>query len=189
MAANAGTGQDYGLVTGRVNAVVIDPADPTGNTVYIGGAYGGLWRSANAASGSFGNTSDVTWTPLTDDQPTLSFGSIAIQPGNATGNLSNVIVVGTGETNGAIDSYYGLGFLRSADGGQTWTLIPTAKGGLSLKGMGVARMAFITAIGQTNVVVAAFRLRSLWGAQQRKLTRLISMPTGPVPSLPLSQSG
>lgn len=39
--------------------------------------------------------------------------------------------------------------------GQTWTLIPTANGGSSLKGMGVARMAFSTAIGQTNVVVAA----------------------------------
>ena len=155
MVSDAGTGQDYGLVTGRVNAVAIDPADPTGNTVYIGGAYGGLWRSTNAASGSFGNTSGVTWTPLTDDQPTLSFGSIAIQPGNASGNLSNVIIVGTGETNGAIDSYYGLGFLRSADAGQTWTLIPTANGGLSLKGLGVARIAFSTANGQTNIVVAA----------------------------------
>jgi hypothetical protein len=153
MTSAAGTGQDYGLVTGRVNAVAIDPADPTGNTVYVGGAYGGLWRSTNAASGSFGNTSGVTWTPLTDNQPTLSFGAIAIQPGNATGNLSNVIVVGTGETNGAIDSYYGLGFLRSANGGQTWTLISTANGGLSLKGLGVSRMTFSTA--QTNVVVAA----------------------------------
>lgn len=149
MVSDAGTGQDYGVVTGRVNAVAIDPADPTGNTVYIGGAYGGLWRSTNATSGT------VTWTPLTDDQPTLSFGAIAIQPGNATGNLSNVIVVGTGETNGAIDSYYGLGFLRSVDGGQNWTLISTANGGLSLKGLGVARMAFSTAPGQTNVVIAA----------------------------------
>jgi hypothetical protein len=37
--------QDYGLVAGRASAVVVDPADATGNTVYVGGAYGGVWRS------------------------------------------------------------------------------------------------------------------------------------------------
>ncbi len=149
--SNAGTGQDYGLVTGRANAVAIDPADPTGNTVYVGRAFGGLWRSTNAANPT---PSAVTWTPLTDDQPTLSFGAIAIQPGNKTGNLSNVILVGTGESNAAIDSYYGLDFLRSANAGSTWTLIPTANNGtLSLKGLAVARMAFSAA--STNTVVAA----------------------------------
>jgi hypothetical protein len=34
--------QDYGLVAGRATAVAVDPADGTGNTVYIGGAYGGV---------------------------------------------------------------------------------------------------------------------------------------------------
>jgi photosystem II stability/assembly factor-like uncharacterized protein len=151
LASDAGTGQNYGLVSGRANAVVIDPADPSGNTVYVGGAFGGLWRSTNAGNVE---TSAVTWTPLTDDQPTLSFGAIAIQPNNATNGLSNVIVVGTGEANAAIDSYYGLGFLRSADAGKTWTLISTANSGaLSLKGLAVARIAFSTA--NPNTVVAA----------------------------------
>jgi len=76
--------QDYGPVSGRVTAVVVDPADTTGNTVYAGGAYGGVWRSQNAASGSYGNADSVTWTPLTDDQPTLATGAIALQPGNTT---------------------------------------------------------------------------------------------------------
>ena len=40
--------QDYGLVAGRATAVAVDPADGTGNTVYIGGAYGGVWKSTNA---------------------------------------------------------------------------------------------------------------------------------------------
>lgn len=40
--------QDYGLVAGRATAVAIDPADGTGNTVYAGGAYGGVWKSTNA---------------------------------------------------------------------------------------------------------------------------------------------
>jgi hypothetical protein len=97
----------------------------------VGGAYGGLWRSQNAASGSFGNVSGVTWTPLTDDQPTLAVGSVALQPGNTNSNthLSRTILVGTGEANDAADSYYGLGILRSTDEGQTWSLITSADGG------------------------------------------------------------
>jgi large repetitive protein len=156
MTSDAGNGQDYGLVTGRVNAVAIDPADPTGNTVYVGGAVSGLWRSQNAASGAFGNATGVTWTSLTDNQPSLSFGAIALQPGNTNSStrLSNVILAGTGETNSAIDSYYGLGFLRSGDGGNTWTLISSANNGqISLRGRGVSHIAFSTA--QTSRVVAA----------------------------------
>jgi hypothetical protein len=155
MTSDAGNGQDYGLVTGRVNAIAVDPADPTGNTVYVGGALGGLWRSQNAASGSFGNATGVTWVSLTDNQPTLSFGAIALQPGNvnAATRLSNVILLGTGETNSAIDSYYGLGFLRSTDTGNTWTLISSAAGGLSFKGLGVSHIAFSTTA--TSRVVAA----------------------------------
>ena len=72
-----GTGfQDYRQVSGRATAVAIDPADATGNTVYIGGAQGGAWKSTNAATSIADN---VTWTPLTDDQATLSIGAIAIQ--------------------------------------------------------------------------------------------------------------
>jgi hypothetical protein len=84
--------QDYHQVSGRATAVAIDPADPSGNTVFIGGAQGGVWQSTNAASST---ASSVTWTPLTDDQATLSVGSIAIQPGN-TDPAKSVILVGTG---------------------------------------------------------------------------------------------
>ena len=41
--------QDYHQVAGRATAVAIDPADLTGNTIYIGGAQGGVWKSTNAA--------------------------------------------------------------------------------------------------------------------------------------------
>src|SRR5437763_10601614 len=33
--------QDYGTITGRVTAIAVDSGDVTGNTVYIGGAFGG----------------------------------------------------------------------------------------------------------------------------------------------------
>jgi hypothetical protein len=89
-----GTGfQDYHQVSGRATAVAIDPADPTGNTLYIGGAQGGVWKSTNSATSIPNN---VTWTALTDDQATLSIGSIVIQPGNSNPSQS-VILVGTGE--------------------------------------------------------------------------------------------
>jgi hypothetical protein len=145
----SGTGvQDYHQVAGRATTVVIDPADPTGNTVYVGGAQAGVWKSTNAASNA---ASSVNWTPISDNQATLSVGSIAIQPGNAD-PAKTLLLVGTGEANNSADSYFGLGILRSSDAGNTWTLISTANSGaLSFSGLGVTRMAFSTA----STVVAA----------------------------------
>jgi len=37
-----------------------------------------------------------------------------------------VILAGTGDPNDSLDSYYGSGILRSADGGNTWCLIPNS---------------------------------------------------------------
>ncbi|MFY9559544.1 MAG: hypothetical protein WAQ52_04855, partial [Terriglobales bacterium] len=143
-----GTGfQDYNWVSGRATSVLIDPADNTGNTVLLGGAYGGLWRSTNAGSKS-SDPSLVNWQALIDDQPTLAVGALALQPGN-----SNVMLVGTGETNSSDDSYYGLGILRSADGGSTWTQITSAASGQSFLGVGFSKIAFSTA--NPNLVVAA----------------------------------
>src|SRR6202040_3032934 len=99
------------------------------------------------------NPSSVTWTSITDTQATLAVGSIAIQPGN-TDPTKSVILVGTGETNSSADSYYGLGILRSADAGNTWTLITQdSTGTRPFTGMGFSRIAFSTA--NPNLVVAA----------------------------------
>src|ERR1700728_1334978 len=144
--------QNYDQVSGRATAVAIDPADASGNTIYIGGAQGGVWKSTNAAA-SIANS--LTWTAVTDDQATLSIGAIAIQPGNLN-PAQSVLLVGTGEADNSADSYFCLGILRSADGGNTWMLISTANGGAySFSGLGAARMAFSTAVGQTSTVVAA----------------------------------
>jgi len=148
-------GQDYKWVSGRATSVLIDPADTSGNTVLLGGAYGGLWKSINAGSLSPNpnpGPASVVWQPLIDDQPTLAVGAIALQPGN-----SNVILVGTGETNNSADSYYGLGILLSTNGGSTWTEI-TGIGQApnvdqSFLGIGFSKIAFSTA--NPNLVVAA----------------------------------
>jgi hypothetical protein len=142
--------QNYNQVSGRATAVAIDPADPSGNTVYIGGAQAGVWKSLNGADLT---ANGVIWTALTDDQATLSIGAIAIQPGN-TNPANSVIVVGTGEADNSADSYFGLGILTSTNAGSTWTVASTANGdALSFAGLGAARMAFSTA--NTNTVVAA----------------------------------
>jgi hypothetical protein len=112
----------YGLVTGRVTSIAADPADATGNTVYVGSTGGGVWKSTNAA----GPASAVTFAPLTDTTGvfasiagvSLSIGALTVQPGG-----TGVILAGTGDPNSATDSYYGAGILRSADHGVTWTLL------------------------------------------------------------------
>ncbi len=139
--------QDYNWVSGRATSVLIDPADTTGNTVLLGGAYGGLWKSRNAGSLN-SNPASVTWQSLIDDQPTLAVGAIALQPGS-----SSVILVGSGETNSSGDSYYGLGILRSVDGGASWTQIQSAGTGQSFLGVGFSKIAFSTA--NSSLVVAA----------------------------------
>jgi hypothetical protein len=110
----------YGNVSGRVTTVAADPCDQTGNTVYAGAADGGVWVSFNALSGN-----PVTWTPLTDTEPSLAVGAIALisTPCASFGGhaQSSEIVVGTGESNFAQDNLYGAGVLRSLNGGQTWT--------------------------------------------------------------------
>lgn len=138
----------YNWVSGRATAVAVDAADTSGNTVYVGGAYGGVWKSVNAGPLSQ-NPANVQWSPLTDDQPTLAVGAIAVQPGG-----TGVVIVGTGEADSAMDSYYGLGILRSADGGNSWTLIQTDTSGTHpFAGMGFTQLAFDTSA--PNLVVAA----------------------------------
>ncbi|HSM86307.1 MAG TPA: hypothetical protein VLT16_09165, partial [Candidatus Limnocylindrales bacterium] len=151
LASDPSNFQSYGAVSGRATTVVMDQNDPSGNTVYAGGAYGGLWKSTNATAAP----GSVTWVPLLDGQPTMAVGAVALKPD--TSGSGTVILAGTGETNGSGDSYYGLGILRSTDGGASWVLISTAagpSGPLSFTGLGFSKIAFSTAAGQTNQVVA-----------------------------------
>lgn len=152
----------FGDVTGRVTSIAIAPWDASGNTVYLGSTGGGLWRSTNAAAA---DPSTVTWQPLTDDPPafsgvnitSLSIGAIGVQPG---ASINGVVLAGTGDPNGAIDSYYGAGILRSADGGATWSLITQSSDGFagritnySFRGDAFSGFAWSTA--NPSLVVAA----------------------------------
>src|SRR5487761_294640 len=104
----------FGPVSGRVNALAIDPCDASGNTIYAGAAQGGVWKSTNAGA---------NWTPLTDRQLSISSGSLALDPvlSDCSGGHTGAIYYGTGEENFAFDSFYGAGVLISRDGGAIWT--------------------------------------------------------------------
>src|SRR5215470_10572983 len=134
----------FGMVSGRVTAIAVDRSDATGNTVYAASAYGGVWKSTNATAVP---ATSVVWTPVTDQQDSLASGAVSVK------GDGSVVLVGTGEPNNAIDSYYGVGVLRSTDHGAHWTLIPSADGGAhSFAGLGFARFAWVP---NSNTVVAA----------------------------------
>jgi photosystem II stability/assembly factor-like uncharacterized protein len=97
-------GNTRGNVSGRITSLAVDPRNS--NTVYLGAAQGGVWRSTDSGQ---------SWTPLTNDAPTQATGAIAIDPTN-----SNVIYVGTGEGNLSGDTFFGMGILKSTDGGNSW---------------------------------------------------------------------
>jgi Abnormal spindle-like microcephaly-assoc'd, ASPM-SPD-2-Hydin/HYDIN/CFA65/VesB-like, Ig-like domain/Cep192 domain 4 len=114
---------DFGLVSGRVTALALDPSDATGNRLYVGTTGGGVWMANNAAVST---PASIVLTPLTDNvtalsgavDASISIGTLTVQPGGA-----GVILAGTGDPNDVLDSYYGAGILRSTDGGNTWSLI------------------------------------------------------------------
>lgn len=137
------TAAPWGDVAGRVTALALDPADTTGNTLYVGAAYGGLWKSTNAMS------AQPTFTPIGDNMPTLAVGSIAIDDSTTPPTL----YVGTGEPNNSLDSYYGVGILKSADGGQTWTEATDADNGAETF-LGLAFGAILIAPSQPQTLLA-----------------------------------
>ncbi|MCU1313733.1 MAG: BNR/Asp-box repeat protein, partial [Acidobacteriaceae bacterium] len=113
------------LTGGRILGIAVDPADSTGNTVYLATA-GGVWKSTNAAALS----GSVLFAPVTDGVPavgtldfaTVNTGAITVQPGG-----TGVVLAGTGDPTGMSDSIYGIGLLRSADHGATWSVIREAR--------------------------------------------------------------
>ena len=119
--------------TGRVSAIAASPTTP--GRIYVGGADGGVWRTDDGG---------LTWTPLTDGTPTTSIGAVAIDPTD-----ERTVYAGTGEANYANHSRYGLGVLKTTDGGATWTLL----GERTFAGRCISRI--VVAPDRPSVVYAA----------------------------------
>ena len=102
-------GQTQGVtssVSGRVTDVVIDPSDP--NKVYVGTAQGGVYRSLDGGT---------TWTAIFDAADSLAIGALALDSANGR------LYVGTGEANGSLDCFAGVGLYRIDSVNTTATLV------------------------------------------------------------------
>jgi photosystem II stability/assembly factor-like uncharacterized protein len=91
-------------LSGRLQAIAFDPTDA--NTIYVGAAGGGVWKSANGGR---------AWRPLGDNLPSLTVSAIAVDPRDP-----RIVVIGTGDPVIGNDWIHGAGILRSRDGGATW---------------------------------------------------------------------
>lgn len=91
-------------MSGRITA--IDVVGSNQNTMYVGAASGGVWKSENGGT---------RWDPIFDDNPTQNIGAIAIQQ-----DQPNVLWVGTGEGNPRNSMNLGMGLFKSTDAGATW---------------------------------------------------------------------
>ncbi len=92
------------LTTGRIADVEIDPNNA--NVWYVAAGSGGLWKTVNRGD---------TWTPIFDDYPSYSQGSVVVDPRD-----SNIVWLGTGENSNSRSASYGDGVYKSYDAGQTW---------------------------------------------------------------------
>ena len=95
---------------GRVVEIAAPASQP--DALVVAFASGGLWRTDDRGG---------AWTPLFDDQPTLTIGSFALADPDG-----NTIYVGTGESNSSRTSYAGAGMYKTTDGGKTWQAIGLA---------------------------------------------------------------
>ena len=89
-------------VSGRTVAIAVHPTDP--DTVYVGTAQGGLYKSTNGGA---------NWAKLFEFQlESLAIGAITIDPID-----SGIVYVGTGEPNLSADSFAGRGvyIIRNAN--------------------------------------------------------------------------
>ncbi|MFL6796063.1 MAG: FG-GAP-like repeat-containing protein [Xanthobacteraceae bacterium] len=131
-----------GSYSGRINSIVVHPTDP--NSVFIGAATGGVWKTSNGGT---------NWSPLTDTQCSTAMGSIAIDPSNP-----NIIYAGTGEANFSADSYYGCGVLKSTDGGGSWTQLGASVFDTTTGGASIAKLVIHPTNTQTILVASSFGL-------------------------------
>ena len=103
---------------GRTLCLAFHPNNP--DILYAGSASGGLWKSTTAGAGA------EAWERVALGHPVLGVSSIAINPDNpeemyiGTGEVYNYTVAMPGVSNRLTRGSYGMGILKTTDGGLTW---------------------------------------------------------------------
>ena len=103
---------------GRTLAIAMNPQNE--NTLYAGSASGGLWRSYTGGKGA------TAWEQVNMGFPVLGVSTIAFHPLDSmimyvgTGEVYNYEAAGTGAAYRNTRGSYGMGILKSEDGGKSW---------------------------------------------------------------------
>jgi photosystem II stability/assembly factor-like uncharacterized protein len=108
--SSGNTRANSGVAAGRSRALLVDAADVTNNTVWIGSVAGGLWKTTDISA------SPATWTLVDDFLSNMSISSICQDPTN-----SNTMYFATGESYFNADAVGGDGVFKSTDHGVSWT--------------------------------------------------------------------
>jgi parallel beta-helix repeat protein len=133
-AQTLGLDKQHNPVAGAVNAIAFDPKEP--DTLFAATVGGGIWFTPVASASSYADPAipAPTWVPLTDAWQSDSFGAIAFDPGDATGQT---IWAGMGDfSSGGGDGSPASGLLLTTDKGKTWTQLGQA----ALSGISIERI-------------------------------------------------
>ena len=102
-----------GNIGGRVRAIAFHPT--TATTLLAGGIDGGIWRTTN---------SGASWARIDDYIENLAVTSLVFQPNQPPGPQL-VVYAGTGEGFYGENAVRGQGLLRSFNGGNSWSQVPS----------------------------------------------------------------
>ncbi len=117
-AVRNGQGAGTPVVAGRVPDLVVSD---DGQRVYAATSNGGVWRSADAGRTWQAMSDEFDLDPERQSVDSLAHGAIALVDRGGVG--SDILYVGTGEghpLSPASPTFFGVGMLRSDDGGTTW---------------------------------------------------------------------
>jgi hypothetical protein len=152
-----GQGSIRPAVSGRIAGLAVAPG---GQRVYAGSANGGVWRSDDGGK-SWISTMDGSFAQATSGQSdSLSVGAIALDHADpdrvyvGTGE-GNTVFIQNGQVFGTM-AFYGVGPVRTDDGGKSWHTEATAPGSPSLQGSAFYQLA-VDPIDRERVVAATLR--------------------------------
>ena len=195
-AIQTGDNPPNGSTAGAIQAIAADPSNP--RTIYVSAVNGGIWKTTDGGT---------NWTPLIDQEASLSIASLALDP---TDRTHQTLIAGTGVTsNGAFASSSlfftpgaagGLqnGLLYSRNGGATWARLGeatlseqsvvdvAARGSTILAATFEPRMALVDRMTVTGATFTGALYRSInFGAAFAQVSGApgSGLPAGPVSSL------